>query len=100
MVGDLKEISAGAAVGPATSVTAIYDYRDSQASLWGTNDIVGRSLVLMSQPDLGAKTATSTWTVDNGNSGTILACCNIVLSEADNLGITQSGTPTTCAIDD
>ena len=51
MVGDLKEISAGAAVGPATSVTAIYDYRDSQASLWGTNDIVGRSLVLMSQPD-------------------------------------------------
>ena len=49
MVGDLQMLQTGALSGGIA--TATYDNIDSQASLWGTNSILGRSLVIMSQED-------------------------------------------------
>ena len=85
--GVIKEFTAGNSSDPTdTSLTvqAAYDYKDSQASLWGSNDIIGRSLVIYK----------------DGNTTDILACCNIVLS-TETLGITQPATGfSTCSIYD
>ena len=68
--GDLKQLMPVAGVDPTP-----YDYTDPIATLWGTNSVIGRGLVvhLMNDDGMGAA----------GNAGPLIACCTIARASPD-----------------